>query len=102
MMGFGFVVARFGLFLREIAILSETPSPRYRGMSIWVGVALVVLGVVVNLAAAFNHWQTVRRLERGEPLRFRRLSLAAVVAIAVGMLGVVMAAYLSFGVNPAG
>jgi len=46
MMGFGFVVARFGMFLREIAAVQAVPPPRQQGFSLWVGVALVVVGVV--------------------------------------------------------
>lgn len=99
MMGFGFVVARFGLFLREIAAVQAVPPPRQQGFSLWVGVALVVLGVAVNVCAAVKHWQTVRRLEQGQPLRFHSLSLGALVALAMGLLGLLMAVYLIFGLN---
>lgn len=99
MMGFGFVVARFGMFLREIAAVQAVPPPRQQGFSLWVGVALVVVGVAVNLAAAVKHWQTIRRLEKGQPLRFHPLSLGAVVALLMGLLGFLMAAYLLFGLN---
>lgn len=70
MMGFGFVVARFGLFLREVTALQAVPPPQQHGLSLWVGVTLVVLGVAVNAAAALKHWETIRRLETGQPLRF--------------------------------
>ncbi len=99
MMGFGFVVARFGLFLREIAAVHAVQPPKQHGISLAVGTTLVVIGVAVNVAAAVMHWQTIRRLEKGLPLRFRPLSLGAVVALLVGFLGVVMAAYLVFGLN---
>ena len=99
MMGFGFVVARFGMFLREIAAVQAVPPPRQQGFSLWVGVALVVVGVAVNLAAAVKHCQTIRRLEKGQPLRFHPLSLGAVVALLMGLLGLFMAAYLLFGLN---
>ena len=99
MMGFGFVVARFGMFLREIAAVQAVPPPRQQGFSLWVGVALVVVGVAVNLAAAVKHWQTIRRLEKGQPLRFHPLSLGAVVALLMGLFGLLMAAYLLFGLN---
>ena len=100
MMGFGFVVARFGLFLREIAAVHATVPSRHHGLSLWVGVTLVGLGVAVNLAAAFKHWHTIRRLEKGLPLRFHPLSLGAVVALLMGVLGIVMVAYLVFGLSP--
>jgi len=99
MMGFGFVVARFGLFLREIAAVQAVPPPQQHGLSLWVGVALVVLGVSVNLCAAFKHWHTIRRLDRGERIRFRPWSLGAVVALVMGLLGLLMAGHLIFGLN---
>lgn len=99
MMGFGFVVARFGLFLREIASVQGMSAPRQQGFSMWVGVALVAVGVSVNLCAAVKHWQTIRRLEKGQPLRFHSMSLGIVVAVLIGFLGMVMAAYLLFGLN---
>lgn len=102
MMGFGFVVARFGMFLREIAAVQTVPPPRQQVFSLWVGVALVVLGVAVNVAAAVKHWHTVRRLEKGQPLRFHPLSLGTIVALLMGFLGIVMAAYLLVGLNSPG
>lgn len=99
MMGFGFVVARFGLFLREIAVAQAVPPPQSHALSLWVGVTLVILGVVVNVTAAFGQWMTVRRLDRGEPLRFRPISLATIVAIAMGFVGLTLAGYLIFGLH---
>jgi putative membrane protein len=99
MMGFGFVVARFGLFLRELAAVRDVAPHRSSGLSLWVGTTLVILGVAVNVAAAGKHWYTVRRLERGQALRFRPWSLAMVVALLLGLLGLVTATYLIVGVG---
>ena len=50
LMGFGFVVARFGLFLREIeAARQGVPLKAPTGLSLWIGTALILLGVIVNL-----------------------------------------------------
>lgn len=100
MMGFGFVVARFGLFFQEIAAVQALP-PRQQGYSLWLGTALVILGVSVNLWAAVKHWETVRRLELGKPLHFYPLSLATVTALVMAILGVLMATYLILGLSPA-
>lgn len=97
MMGFGFVVARFGLFLRELAAMPRVASQPHSGLSLWVGTTLVVLGVAVNATAAVRHWQTIQRLERGQHLRFRALSLGILVASVLGVLGLVMAFYLVIG-----
>lgn len=99
MMGFGFVVARFGLFLREIASTEAMLPTRHQGFSIWVGVTLVVIGVIVNLCAAGTHWQTVRLLKSGRPISMTQLSLAVVVALVMGFVGLLMAAYLLFGLH---
>ena len=64
MMGFGFVVARFGLFLREVATMRDVPPQSHSGLSLSVETTLVILGVVVNILAAIKHWRDIRRLER--------------------------------------
>lgn len=100
MMGFGFVVARFGLFLRELAVARNASLPPLRhGLSLWVGITLVILGVVVNAAAVIVHWHTVRRLEKGEPLRFRAFSLASLVGVILALIGLATAVYLVFGLK---
>ena len=94
MMGFGFVVARFGLFLNEIAAVQGTPSRPISGLSLWIGAALIVLGVVVNLLAALQHVRLLGRLQRGEPYRPSVWSLGVVVTLLLAGFGVVMAVYL--------
>jgi putative membrane protein len=94
MMGFGFVVARFGLFLRELAGLGQAPAGRPIGVSLWIGTALILLGVAVNLLAAAEHASFLRRLRRGEPYRPSRWSLGVIVSVILAALGVGMTAYL--------
>jgi putative membrane protein len=94
MMGFGFVVARFGLFLREIAEVGHTTPPASVGLSLWVGTALLLLGVVATLTAAVQHVRFLRRLSRGEPYRAPRWSLSVVVAVLLGSAGIAMTFYL--------
>jgi putative membrane protein len=101
MMGFGFVVARFGLFLREIAathlgvnIPLPTPPERHIRFSLWAGTVLVAMGVLVCAAAAVQHIRFLGRFRRGQPWRVSRTSLGIVVAFLLAGLGVAMAAYL--------
>lgn len=94
LMGFGFVVARFGLFLQEIAAVRVTPHHTPTGLSIWIGGGLIVLGVVVNVAAAVRHIRLLRMLERGEPYRPSAWSLGVIVTLLLACVGVVMTAYL--------
>jgi len=99
MMGFGFVVARFGLFLREVAAVRDVSPHHSSGLSLWAGTTLVLLGVVVNVAAAVRHWYTVRRLQQGQLLRFRPWSLGIGVALLLGLLGLLTATYLIAGID---
>src|ERR1700731_3786514 len=79
LMGFGFVVARFGLFLREMAVVRQaTPTPSY-GLSLWIGTALVVLGIAVTLLAAQQHRSILRRLDRREDYVAPKWSLGLAV-----------------------
>jgi Domain of unknown function (DUF202) len=44
LMGFGFVVARFGLFLQQLHTLQSVPSEQSYGWSLWFGTALLAVG----------------------------------------------------------
>ncbi|MGA2408786.1 MAG: DUF202 domain-containing protein [Candidatus Binataceae bacterium] len=92
LMGFGFVVARFGLFLREVALTTHSIPLRSTGFSLWVGTALFLLGVVVNLTAAARHVGLIGRLNRGADIG--RPSIGAIgIAITLAVLGLAMAVY---------
>lgn len=95
LMGFGFVVARFGLFLRELAVHSGVPPSPHVGTSRWIGTTLVVLGILANAAAAVRHVRLVGRYDRGEPLRFSPVSTSVLLAGLLVILGLLVVAYLS-------
>lgn len=94
-MGFGFVVARFGLFLREIAAAGQVAlHPRSTGWSLWIGTALIALGVAVSLVAAFEYYRFGRLSKQGITYIPRTALLAVLVALILAILGIVMAVYL--------
>jgi len=93
-MGFGFVVARFGLFLRAMQVGEPDLQPRAYGLSVWFGTVLIVLGVVVNLTSAWSHVRLVRELKRRGSAFEEPSTLAIVVAVLLAMLGLAMAIYL--------
>jgi putative membrane protein len=65
LMGFGFVVSRFGLFLRELARIAgkSDPQPLDRALS---GVMVVAAGVAVNVWASLRYRRLVQRLREGD------------------------------------
>ena len=64
LMGFGFVVERFGLFLRMVT--AQPLSVSQRGFSLWLGVTLLVMGAVVSLVSAMQFRTVVRGLGEKE------------------------------------
>ena len=94
LMGFGFVVARFGLFLQALQSGQSNDPARPYGPSFWFGTGLILLGVAVNVSCAWNHIRLVHELERGGPTVHRPSQLAVVVAAILAALGLAMAVYL--------
>jgi putative membrane protein len=95
LMGFGFVVARFGLFLREVAALGHVPVQQHAtGSSLWIGVGLITLGVAISLLASFEYFRFIQAAKQGQSYLPRTALLAVVVAAILALLGIVMAIYL--------
>ena len=93
LMGFGFVVARFGLFLRELASVSAEPA-RSSGLSVAIGTAFVFIGAVVNGIAAVQHSRTIRSLNIGEDVTGRPSRTGIALAVLLVIAGLAMCAYL--------
>ena len=95
LMGVGFAVARFGLFLRQMQAVAQSPAPaQTTGLSEWSGVALVALGVIVNVGAVVRHIQLVRQLSAGTWVPGKISASAVALALILAAIGVAMAAYL--------
>ena len=91
LMGFGFVVARFGLFLQALRVGQPGLGLQSLGLSAWFGTALIVLGVIVNIASAWRHIRLVRELKRGESTFAHPSPLAVAIALILAALGLAMA-----------
>jgi putative membrane protein len=94
LMGFGFIVARFDLFLREMAMVGAAPHHR-AGFSLAIGVAMIVAGIVVNFTAALRHHRYVRAIDRGEFQRVFGSNFAFAIAALLAVIGFAIAIYLS-------
>ena len=94
LMGFGFVVARFGLFLRELAEVRGVPSHTRGGASVWAGIALLAVGVAVNALAAVRFARFVKAYRRSEPFEPAGMGPELIVASVLAGIGVLLAMYL--------
>jgi putative membrane protein len=90
LLGFGFVVERFGLFLEV-----QTHGTHFggqRNFSLWLGVALMVLGAVVALISARQFYQFAKSLEPSviPPGYWTHAGVALNVIVAVVALALVV------------
>ena len=94
LMGFGFVVARFGLFLQQFRVIQGIPSAQSHAISLWLGTALIAAGIVTNVLSARNHARLVLELEQGTPAHSRPSTQAVIIALFLALVGLAMAIYL--------
>lgn len=94
LMGFGFVVARFGLFLRELAAARGLQPAHNSGASVWVGTSLLLAGVIVILIAAYRFTAFTRAFRRGHILRSTNIAPELILAASLAFLGILLAVYL--------
>ena len=95
LMGFGFVVARFGLFLQEFQIVQPNIPTRSSALSLVVGMALIAMGVAVNLFSSWQHVRLVRGLNRGTSSYREPSTLAIALALVLAAIGVALSIYLA-------
>jgi putative membrane protein len=83
LMGFGFVVERFGLFLQMVA--HQPLEGSQRGFSLGLGVLLLLLGAAVALISARQFRQVAKDLDPGvvPPGYWTQVGVALNVIIAV-------------------
>jgi putative membrane protein len=92
LMGFGFVIERFGLFVHMLMPQSrETLQQRY---AFWVGLAFIVLGSFASAAAIVQYRKVLRTLRPVEIPEGYRANIGVIVNLAVALLGAVLVIYL--------
>lgn len=94
LMGFGFVVARFGVFLRELALARGLAEPPQGGVSVWAGTALLLVGAAVNAVAAARFARFARDFRRGTPLKPTGTLPELFIASILAAVGVCLIVYL--------
>ena len=94
LMGFGFALARFGLFLREMQSSQSNVLSHSTWGSPFTGVTLIALGILVNITATINHVRTVRQLSSGTWVPGRVSRTAILLSTLLVLLGTSMAIYL--------
>jgi putative membrane protein len=91
-MGFGFVVERFGLFLQMMQT-HQPPTGGQRGYSLGLGVAMLLLGGLVALVSARQFIQVARQLDPSVIPPGYWTHAAVALNIIVALIAVALAAH---------
>ena len=97
-MAFGFVVARFGLFLRLLAEQQGkgiAEAQTHNHVSNVVGIALVLIGVGCMILGALQHRSFVATLPPVDVPRSHEAIYPIVLSLLLAALGLVLAVYLA-------
>ena len=97
-MAFGFVVARFGLFLRLLAMQSPDSVSHvdvHHGVSNIVGIALVLIGTACMVLGAIQHKSYVSTLPPADVPRSHDPLYPVLLSVVLAILGLGLAIYLA-------
>jgi putative membrane protein len=90
--GLGFVIARFGLFLRQLAFERQAPAPAETGLAGLLGIGVVLAGVAITVLSAVRFVRARAQIEAG---RFEAELFPEAVVVGLTILGgVALVAYL--------
>jgi putative membrane protein len=97
LMGFGFVIARFALWTREFGAAGKVTRIAVNpGISTWLGVGMVCVGVAVVAIAAQRHLGYIRDLERGVPNPPLHVKTSMILAGVLALVGLLLAIHIFF------
>jgi len=94
LMGFGFVVARFGLFMRELALTGAYQQTANPSFSLPIGIGLIGFGMVVNIVSVVRHRRYIAAIDRNEFRSAFGSTFAIWVALLLALSGLAMTIYL--------
>jgi putative membrane protein len=94
LMGFGFVVARFGLFLQELQSIRPGGTNHSYGLSLWFGTALICAGVVVDVYSSVRYSRLIGHMNASGAITQKRSVIAVGIALFLAVVGIAMAIYL--------
>jgi len=85
LMGFGFVIVKFALFIRQISIvLGDKVTPPGRGISAIIGVTMVALGPLMTTLAFIRYRNIEKQLNESSFFPSKWLSVLVTFSIIIG------------------
>ena len=97
LMGFGFVIERFGLFLHMFMTMEG--KEWQRDASFWVGIIFILLGALVQVSSAMQYRSVLKTLKPIEIPEGYWVNIGVYTNLVVAMVGVVIIFYFFFGIQ---
>jgi putative membrane protein len=94
LMGFGFVVARFGLYVQQLLLAQHVSALQSSGLSLWFGTALIGAGVLVNVLSVWHHILLIRWIDPERSRPPHATTLAVALSLFLAIVGIAMVIYL--------
>jgi len=92
LMGFGFVIVKFTLFLKQLSLLLETSSVPSKGYSSIIGVVMVAIGVIIAILAFLQYKRNEKWIKNNYFVSSSVLSLFIMFILVIG--GIFLIFYL--------
>ena len=92
LMGFGFVIVKFTLFLKQLSLLLETSSVPSKGYSSIIGVVMVAIGVIIAILAFLQYKRNEKWIKNNYFVSSSILSLFIMFILVIG--GIFLIFYL--------
>jgi putative membrane protein len=90
---FGFVVAKFGITLREFLRISGNAAHE-SGTSLMIGLGFMVMGIFMALVSGYRYRVTMRSLDAGD---FKPAgTIVTILAVLAAVFGTILAGYLIY------
>ena len=91
---FGFVVAKFGITLREFLRVQGNAADHESALSLLIGVGFMAMGIFMALVATFRYRTTMRQLDADQ---FKPAgTIVVILGVIAASFGLILAIYLMF------
>lgn len=97
LMGFGFVIERFGLFLHMFMTIEG--KEWQRDASFWVGICFILLGAIVEFSSVMQYRSVLKTMKPIEIPEGYWVNIGVCTNLVVAAIGVVIILYFFFGIQ---
>ena len=96
LMTFGFVIARLGVFLKQMQNMggANGQPPSSPTASLWIGTGIVLLGIIVQGLSLYEYQRLRKKFLAGEGIIGGGLPLPHIVGLALLAAGIGLGAYI--------